>query len=170
MNATRFWLACAAAAMLSLAAPLAAQAQDRDDDKDQTREQILTLGDGPAAGKQLTREQLRQCLQMQPQLKTRGDEATQARSELDALKKDFDRLDAELQRERAGLNAGDKAAVDAYNAKLARRKEMVAEYNAKQPTANEQAQRYNTLQEHWKTGCEDRPYSEADYASIPYRK
>ena len=166
MNATRFWLACAAAAMLSLAAPLAAQAQDRDDDKDE----ILVLGDGPATGKQLTREQLRQCLQMQPQLKTRGTEATQARAELDALKKDFDRLDAELQSERARVNASDKSAVDAYNAKLARRKEMVAEYNAKLPTVNEQAQRYNTLQEQWKSGCEDHPYSEADYASIPHRK
>jgi len=166
MNATRFWLACAAAAVLSLAAPLAAQAQDRDDDKDE----ILVLGDGPATGRQLTREQLRQCLQMQPQLKTRGDEATHARAELDALKKDFDRLDAELQAERARVNSSDKAAVDAYNAKLARRKDMVAEYNAKQPAVNEQAQRYNTLQDHWKSGCEDRPYSEADYASIPYRK
>jgi chromosome segregation ATPase len=167
MNATRFWLACAAAAVLSLAAPLAAQAQDRDDDD---KDEILVLGDGPATGRQLTREQLRQCLQMQPQLKTRGDEATHARAELDALKKDFDRLDAELQAERARVNSSDKAAVDAYNAKLARRKDMVAEYNAKQPAVNEQAQRYNTLQDHWKSGCEDRPYSEADYASIPYRK
>ena len=167
MNATRFWLACAAAAVLSLAAPLAAQAQDRDDDD---KDEILVLGDGPATGRQLSREQLRQCLQMQPQLKTRGDEATHARAELDALKKDFDRLDAELQAERARVNSSDKAAVDAYNAKLARRKDMVAEYNAKQPAVNEQAQRYNTLQDHWKSGCEDRPYSEADYASIPYRK
>ena len=167
MNATRFWLACAAAAVLSLAAPLAAQAQDGDDDP---KDEILVLGDGPATGRQLTREQLRQCLQMQPQLKTRGDEATHARAELDALKKDFDRLDAELQAERARVNSSDKAAVDAYNAKLARRKDMVAEYNAKQPAVNEQAQRYNTLQDHWKSGCEDRPYSEADYASIPYRK
>jgi chromosome segregation ATPase len=162
MNAMRFWLGCAAAAILSLAA----QAQDRDENKDE----ILVLGDGPATGRQLTREQLRQCLQMQPQLKGRSEEATHARAELDALKRDFDRLETELQSERTGLNTGDKAAVDAYNAKLARRKEMVAEYNAKLPAANEQAQRYNTLQEQWKTGCEDHPYSEADYASIPYRK
>ena len=170
MNAKRFWLACAAAAMLSLAAPLAAQAQDGDEGKDDGKDQILVLGDGPATGKQLTREQLRQCLQMQPQLKARGDEATQARAELDALKKEFDRLDGELKAERASVSTSDKAAVDAYNAKLARRKDMVAEYNAKLPAANEQAQRYNTLQEHWKTGCEDHPYSEADYASIPDRK
>ena len=150
-------------------APLAAQAQtqDRDDDN---KDEVLILGDGPATGRQLTREQLRQCLQMQPQLKTRGDEATHARAELEALKKDFDRLDSELQSDRTGLNASDKAAVDAYNAKLARRKEMVAEYNAKLPAANDQAQRYNTLQEQWKSGCEDHPYSEADYTSIPYRK
>ena len=167
MNATRFWLACAAAAMLSLAAPLAAQAQDRDSEN---KDEILILGDGPATGRQLTREQLRQCLQIQPQLKTRGDEATRARAELDALKKDFDRLDSELQSDRTGLNASDKVAVDAYNAKLARRKEIVAEYNAKLPAASDQAQRYNTLQEQWKSGCDDHPYSEADYASIPYRK
>ena len=167
MNATRFWLACAAAAMLSLAAPLAAQAQDRDNEN---KDEILILGDGPATGRQLTREQLRQCLQIQPQLKTRGDEATRARAELDALKMDFDRLDSELQSDRTGLNASDKVAVDAYNAKLARRKEIVAEYNAKLPAASDQAQRYNTLQEQWKSGCDDHPYSEADYASIPYRK
>jgi chromosome segregation ATPase len=167
MSAKRFWLACAAAAMLSLAAPLAAHAQERDDDH---KDEVLVLGDGPAAGRQLTREQLRQCLQMQPQLKTRGDEATHARAELDTLKKNFDRLETELQSERARLNTSDKAAVDGYNAKLARRKDLVAEYNAKLPAANDEAQRYNTLQDHWKTGCEDRPYSEADYASIPYRK
>lgn len=169
MNATRSWLACAAAAMLSLSAPLAVKAQDGDKGQND-KDDILVLGDGPATGKQLTREQLRQCLQLQPQLKSRGDEATHIRAELDTLKRDFDRLDAELKAERAGVNASDKAAVDAYNAKLARRREMVAEYNAKLPVANDQAQRYNTLQEHWKTGCEDHPYSEADYDSIPYRK
>lgn len=163
MSWARFWLGGLAAAGLLLVTPLAAQAQDKDGD-------ILTLGDGPASGKQLTKEQLRQCLQIQPRLKTEGDRATQARSELDTLKGEFDRLEGELQRERAAVNPGDKAAVDAYNAKLARRKELVAEYNAKLPSANEQAQRYNSLQEDWKSDCEDRPYSEADYASIPYRK
>ena len=162
MSGRRFWLAGLAAAGLLLVTPLAAQAQDKDD--------ILTLGDGPASGKQLTKEQLRQCLQMQPRLKTEGDRATHGRAELDALKGEFDRLEAELQRERAAVDPSDKAAVDAYNAKLAKRKELVAEYNAKLPSANEQAQRYNALQDDWKSDCEDRPYSEADYASIPYRK
>jgi chromosome segregation ATPase len=149
MNATRFWLGCAAAAMLSARRAARRQAQDRDNEN---KDEILILGDGPATGRQLTREQLRQCLQIQPQLKTRGDEATRARAELDALKKDFDRLDSELQSDRTGLNASDKVAVDAYNAKLARRKEIVAEYNAKLPAASDQAQRYNTLQEQMEVG------------------
>jgi hypothetical protein len=161
----RLWLACAAAAGLLLATPLAAQAQDAPD-----KNEILTLGDGPPTGKQLSREQLRHCLQMQPRLKTEGDRATRAHNELQSIKAEFDRLESELRSERAGLDTSDKAAVDAYNAKLAKRRELVAEYNAKLPAANEEAQRYNTLQEDWKTGCEDRPYSEADYASIPYRK
>ena len=165
MRARRVWLACAAAVGLLLAAPLAAQAQDPPD-----KDEILTLGDGPPSGKQLTREQLRQCLQMQPRLKTEGDRATRAHNELQSMKAEFDRLDAELRSERAGVNTSDKAAVDAYNAKLARRKELVDQYNAKLPSANEEAQRYNALQEDWKRGCEDRPYSEADYASIPYRR
>lgn len=162
MSAARFWLGTLAAAGLLLATPLAAQAQEKDD--------LLTLGDGPPSGKQLTKEQLRQCLQMQPRLKTEGDRATQARAELDTLKGEFDGLEAELRRERAAVNTSDKAAVDAYNAKLARRKDLVAEYNAKLPSANAQAQRYNALQGDWKSGCEDRPYSQADYASIPYRR
>jgi hypothetical protein len=153
-----FALAAAAAGALCGALP-AAQAEDKDD-------KILSLGTGRPSGKQLTREQLRDCLELQPQLKIQGDEAVRGRADLAAAKSEFDQLEAQLQKERTQVDASDKAEVDAYNAKVGRRQQMIADYNAKLPVVNEQARNYNALQQNWKSQCEDRPYRESDYNAV----
>ena len=124
------------------------------------------LGKGPAHGKTLSRSQLRQCLALQDDLEARGQAAVKARADLDAAKAEFDRFDAQLQADRSSLNASDKAAVDAYNARLDQRKRMVADYEAKRPQAQEQADRFNAVRQEWKGECENRPYRDADYAAV----
>ena len=60
-------------------------------------EGLRALGNGPASGKTLSREQLRECLDLQPELKSRGEEALRSRAQLDAAKAEFDRYEAQLQ-------------------------------------------------------------------------
>lgn len=129
-------------------------------------DKILPLGDGPATGKTLTKSQLSECLQMQPRLSRESEAALRGKAELDATKAEFDRLEAQLQGERDKVNASDKASVDAYNAKVDRRAQLLADYQARQPAFNDQALSYNALQQTWKRDCEDRPYREDDYAEL----
>lgn len=124
------------------------------------------LGDGPPKGKPLTQTQLRACLDLQQRLEREGGELTRDQAELDAAKQAFERFDAQLQADRARLVTSDKAAVDAYNARLDQRKQMVADYNAKAPEYAKQAQSYNGLRQTWSADCDDRPYDEGDYAAI----
>ena len=124
------------------------------------------LGKGPPHGKTLNRSQLRDCLHLQDDLEAKGEAAVKGRADLDAAKAEFDRFEAQLQSERGSLNAGDKAAVDAYNAKLDQRKRMVADYEARRPQVQQQTERFNTLRQEWKAECENRPYREADYNAV----
>lgn len=142
-------------ALLSLAAPGLHAADDAG-----------VLGKGPAHGKTLSRSQLKQCLDLQDDLEARGKSALGARAALDSAKADFDRFEQQLQADRGSLDASDKAAVDAYNARLDQRKRMVADYEAKRPQVQEQAERYNALRQEWKGECENRPYRDADYAAV----
>ncbi|HEU4459217.1 MAG TPA: hypothetical protein VFR90_08860 [Methylibium sp.] len=124
------------------------------------------LGTGAASGKRLSKTQLRQCLELQGKLEAQGAQARRARAELDAAKAEFDRFEAQLQSERTSLDTGNKAAVDAYNAKLEKRRQMVADYNARTPQASAQQQSYVELGRSWKGECENRPYDEDDYAEL----
>ncbi|MET0209928.1 MAG: hypothetical protein ABW220_12870 [Burkholderiaceae bacterium] len=124
------------------------------------------LGTGAPSGKRLSKSQLRQCLDLQTKLESQAEQAKRSRAELDAAKADFDRFDAQLQSERGGVNASDKAAVDAYNAKLEKRRQMVADYNAKAPQATALQQTAAETGRAWKSECENRPYAEDDYAEL----
>jgi len=124
------------------------------------------LGTGAPSGKRLTKSQLRQCLDLQARLESQAGQAKRSRADLDAAKVEFDRFDAQLQAERGGLNAGDKAAVDAYNAKLERRRQMVADYNTRAPQATALQQTAAETARSWKSECENRPYDQDDYAEL----
>lgn len=124
------------------------------------------LGDGPPKGKPLTQAQLKACLDLQRQLEQEGAELQRDQAELESAKAAFERFDAQLQADRARLVATDKAAVDAYNARLDQRRQMVADYNAKAPEYSKQAQTYNGLRQSWSADCDDRPYDEDDYAAL----
>ncbi len=152
---------CAAVGALSLAAPPAWQAAAA-----QGRAATPALGDGPPRGARLSQAQLRACLDLQPQVTQQSEAITRAKAELDADKLEFDRFEAQLKTDRDRLDTGDKAAVDAYNARLEQRQRMVAEYTAAVPAFSERAQAYNALQQRWSRDCDDRPYDEDDYAAV----
>ena len=74
-----------------------------------------------------------------------------------------------MQGERTSLDAADKAAVDAYNAKVEKRRQMIADYTTWLPDVTGQAQKYSALRQSWEAECDDRPYREGDYQAIPAR-
>ncbi len=132
----------------------------------QSASRMPVLGDGPPKGKPLSQTQLRACLDLQRQLEQEAAELQRDQAELESAKQAFERFDAQLQADRARLVATDKAAVDAYNARLDQRRQMVADYNAKAPEYAKQAQTTNALRQTWSADCDDRPYDQDDYAAI----
>lgn len=142
---------------------------------------VLSVGGKPGPkGKLLTRDELRQCLRQQPEVKAQGEEATRAQAALDAEKAELARQEGELaerskslEGERATVNASDQAAVDAFNAsthehadKIAEHQRRMDDYNARLPAFNAKADAYNTTQQRYNAACADRPYEQADYYAI----
>ena len=149
-----------AAALLGALHAAAQPGSDKPPDK------ILTLGDGPQTGAVLSREQLDQCLGMQPRLKTEADKARRLAAEVEQDKAEFDRFDAHLKTERSKVDPKNRAEIAAYNAKLEKRQKMVTAYNAKSDAAAKSVDAYNALVKGWETGCSNRPYRQSDYAAL----
>jgi hypothetical protein len=150
-----------------LASPLAwqaAAAQAKQAEK--PPDKILTFGSGPASGAQLTKEQLGECLAMPARLSAEADKAKRATADIEGDKAEFDRFDAQLKSERSKVDPKDRAAIAAYNAKLEKRQKMVTAFNAKSAAAAERVESYNALRKSWESGCENRPYSQRDYAEL----
>jgi hypothetical protein len=150
-----------------LASPLAwqaAAAQGKQAEK--PPDKILTFGSGPASGAQLTKEQLGECLAMPARLSAEADKAKRATADIEGDKAEFDRFDAQLKSERSKVDPKDRAAIAAYNAKLEKRQKMVTAFNAKSAAAAERVESYNALRKSWESGCENRPYSQRDYAEL----
>ncbi|HSN33537.1 MAG TPA: hypothetical protein VLU41_12695 [Ideonella sp.] len=150
---------------VALAAALPAAAQPNAD-MDRAPDKILTLGDGPQAGAVLSREQLDECLGMQPKLKTEADKARRLAAEVEQDKAEFDRFDNQLKAERSKVDPKNRAEIAAYNAKLEKRQKMVVAYNAKSDSAAKSVEAYNALAKSWGSGCENRPYKLSDYAAL----
>jgi hypothetical protein len=129
-------------------------------------DKILTFGSGPASGAQLTKEQLGECLAMPARLSAEADKAKRATADIEGDKAEFDRFDAQLKSERSKVDPKDRAAIAAYNAKLEKRQKMVTAFNAKSAAAAERVESYNALRKNWESGCENRPYSQRDYAEL----
>ena len=154
-------------AFAALASPLAwqgAAAQGKQAEK--PPDKILTFGSGPASGAQLTKEQLGECLAMPARLSAEADKAKRATADIEGDKAEFDRFDAQLKSERSKVDPKDRAAIAAYNAKLEKRQKMVTAFNAKSAAAAERVESYNALRKSWESGCENRPYSQRDYAEL----
>jgi len=141
---------------------------------------VLNLGGGKGTGKLLTRDQLRQCLTRQTELKQQDAEAAKGQAALDADKAAIASLDTELaaqasalQADRATVDLKDPAAVNAFNAKVSQREALegqrnqrVADYNARLAPFNAQVQAVNQTRQGWQADCADRSYDEADYFAI----
>ena len=154
-----------AAAMAALCISQGAAAQNAKKDE-APPDKILTLGNGPASGEPIAKEQLRECLNLQPKLKTEADKAKRASTDLEDDKAAFDKFDNQLKAERSKVDPKDRAAIAAYNAKLEKRQKMVTAFNAKSEAASKSVESYNALRKSWESDCENKAYRESDYAEL----
>lgn len=148
-----------------LVAP-AAHAATKAEDEGKVPDKILTLGDGPANGQQLSKDQLRDCLAMPPKINAEADKARRATADAESDVAEIERFDKQLASQRAKVNPKDRAEIAAYNAKLEKRQKMADAANAKSAAATERVEAYNALRKSYEGGCENRPYSLRDYAEL----
>lgn len=121
---------------------------------------------GKAGGKRLTRDELRACLKQEADLKTTATRLEQSKATLDGERDEIQRLGQTLEAERAGVDATNEAAVNAYNEKVKTRVALVDAHNARLPAYNAQADQLDALRSSFASGCVDRPYDEADFFAI----
>ena len=126
------------------------------------REGSLGKGSGPL----LTREQLRQCLAEQARLKQEGTDAAEAQRGLDKDRAEIDRLGAELDADKAGLDRTSQAAVDGFNERARARDKRAADYLAAAPLFNLRVDKLDAAKDAYRKDCTDRRYFEDDYDAI----
>ena len=157
------YLICA----LALAAAGTAPAQQQKPGK--PREAALGGGSG-TGGPMLTREQLRECLVEQDQLKTVRDALTRDKQQIEAEEAQIASAGAALKEEEARLDRTSADAVKAYVEKAQAHDRRIEAWNAKLPAFNERARALQERDGQWRGSCADRPYKEDDLILLQARK
>jgi hypothetical protein len=129
-----------------------------------------TLGGGSGSGPMLTREQLRQCLVEQDELKQATGALASEQKQIDDEKQTIQKADAELKEQLAQLDRTNAEAVQAHVAKAREHDQRVDGYNAKLKPFNERAAALQKRGGDWKAACADRRYKEDDLLLLQGRK
>jgi len=129
------------------------------------------LAQGVAAGTsgrnaQLSREEVRQCLQLQVALEKDKDALSEARARQDATIKALDTKEAELKATQAKLDRSNSQAVGAFNAQVKAHRERVAAHNQTLPAFNAQAAAFEAGEARYRARCAGKTYREADRTTV----
>ncbi|HEX2541897.1 MAG TPA: hypothetical protein VHM00_12540 [Caldimonas sp.] len=128
-------------------------------------------GAGAKAGSAiLTPAQLRNCLDQKERLQKRGETAAAAKTQIDSQKADIDRMEGELAAESARLDRTSEEAVNAFNAKVARRDRLLEAYQAEVDAYNAQAREAQAAKSAHEKSCENQRYDERDLDDLKRRK
>ena len=119
-----------------------------------------TLGGGKAAGKLMTRDELRACLKQQATLKTGRADLKSQQDTLDAEKPALVDAGTALKEELATLDRSSADAVAAYNAKAQANDQKVDAWNQRNAALVEQAKTWQGQNDSWAATCAGRPYDE----------
>jgi chromosome segregation ATPase len=122
----------------------------------------------PTQGKAnvMTRDELRACMDEQDRLQEVLQQVQRDNTALDAQQADIKKLDAEIEKKRAGLDPADAAGQQVLVAEFARRDEQVAAFNAQLRSLNEQSRSLNERRAAWLAKCDGRNFDELDEAAI----
>ncbi len=125
-----------------------------------------TFGKGKASGPLLSREQLRQCLSQQAQVKEQEVELVKLQAALNSDKTAILRSGETLTEQGAGLDRTQPEAVTAYNERVLARDKAIDELQARGAQFNERAAAANAQREAFAKACEGRSYNEIDEIAI----
>lgn len=119
-----------------------------------------------AKPKVMTRDELRVCMNEQDRLQqiTAGMKSEQA--DLEQLKADAQRIDAELASKVGTVDPNDTATLAALKEQGARRDAIADDYNARLAALREQSAAFDSGRKTWVERCGDRDYDERDEAAI----
>ncbi|MGH6612262.1 MAG: hypothetical protein ACRECQ_18615 [Burkholderiaceae bacterium] len=129
-----------------------------------------TLGGGSGSGPMLTREQLRECLVEQDELKTARDRLARETQQIDAEKAEIAGASAALKDEEGKLDKTNADAVKAYVEKAQAHDQRIDAWNAKLPAVNERVRGLQERNDKWRGSCADRRYKEDDLILLQARK
>lgn len=116
--------------------------------------------------KPMTRDQLRTCMNLEDKVKAMRQDLLKQQTALDAQRTDVNRLDAELERQRAALDPADLAAVQAVNEAEVKRNVVSDEFNSKLRAARDLNSSYTADRQRWVEQCADKDYDVNDEAAI----
>ncbi len=126
----------------------------------------VTFGKGKASGPVLTRDQLRQCLTQQAQVKNEEAELVKLQNGLNADKAAIVRSGEVLGEQGAALDRSKPELVTAYNEQVLARDKAIDELQARGAQFNERAGAAGVQREAFAKACEGRTYNEIDEIAI----
>jgi hypothetical protein len=147
-------------ALLLAALLVAATAQAADKPKE------ASFGKGKAGGPVLTREQLRQCLTQQAQVKNEEAELVKLQTGLNADKAAIMKSGEVLTEQGAALDRSKPELVTAYNELVLARDKAIDALQARGAQFNERAGTAGLQREAFARACEGRSYNESDEIAI----
>ncbi len=143
---------------------------------DQRRTGTLNLGKGTSTGTApgptkangplLTRAELRECLNLQPRLRSMSDEVVAAQAALDKQKAELVQQGAALKEQLAGLDRTSAEAVGEYNKRVQEHEQRLDAYNAQTPVFNAKVEHLQAQRSAFAKGCENRDFDEKDEIAI----
>lgn len=125
-----------------------------------------SLGSGTAAGKLLTRDELRECIARRDTLRTTR---TSVEGRNDGLKRELETLTAastQLKTDRETLDTSSAEAVAAYNARAEARNAGIDAWDKRSADLRKEADALNTEQALWDLECGNRRYREDDEIAL----
>jgi hypothetical protein len=125
-----------------------------------------TFGKGKASGPVLTREQLRQCLTQQAQVKDQEAELVRLQAGLNTDKAAIVRSGEVLAEQGNTLDRSKPELVTAYNELVLARDKAIDELQARGAQFNERAGAAGVQREAFAKACEGRSYNETDEIAI----
>ena len=125
-----------------------------------------SFGKGKSNGPLLTRDELRECLKLQPRLRALTDEVVAAQAALDKQKTEISQIGATLKEDLAALDRSNEQALDEYNRRVLEHSQRIDDYNALTPAFNTKVEILQAQRAAFTKGCEDRDFDERDEIAI----
>jgi hypothetical protein len=118
----------------------------------------------------LTPAQLQECVRHKERLHAQTDDALKDKAQIEADKAEIARTNTSLAEEVATIDRTSEEAVNAYNAKVEKRDQLIDAYEKRVTAYNAKAEQVKATKEGYEKSCENRRYDERDLNDIKRKK